>query len=237
MGNLPLKVLFVDDDAILGGMFVTAFKGGKYDVHYQNSLVAIESIIAELNPNIIILDVHIGSENGIDKAKIIRGIYPDIPIVFMSSSSDLGTMERAIIEGGYAFIKKPFRKRELEIYIDRYANVTRNIDIRFGHFLLDVSSHTLINDNSGNTKCLSATEYALLKILAANLDYIVDRKVILQEIWNNKEGCSQSLNNYISKLRHHLVSDDSVQLETVAGVGYKLHCYPVLPENEILGAK
>ena len=63
-----LKVLFVDDDINLGNFVSSVLETDyNYSIHFQNTMAGINHIIQSFDPNIIILDVEIGSENGMDK--------------------------------------------------------------------------------------------------------------------------------------------------------------------------
>ena len=58
-----IKVLFIDDDIALGNVVTVALDSLGYETYYQTSLVAIRSVIKELCPDILILDVEIGQKN------------------------------------------------------------------------------------------------------------------------------------------------------------------------------
>lgn len=77
-----IKVLFIDDDIALGNVVTVALDSLGYETYYQTSLVAIRSVIKELCPDILILDVEIGQKNGIEATPELRLILPDIPILF-----------------------------------------------------------------------------------------------------------------------------------------------------------
>lgn len=85
----PLKVLFVDDDTDLGHIINIGLAKLGYRVHFQNSLLAVDEVIAQFSPSIIVLDVEIGDENGIEKAREITHKFPSIPILFASSHTDI----------------------------------------------------------------------------------------------------------------------------------------------------
>lgn len=57
-----IKVLFIDDDIALGNVVTVALDSLGYETYYQTSLVAIRSVIKELCPDILILDVEIGQK-------------------------------------------------------------------------------------------------------------------------------------------------------------------------------
>lgn len=228
MENKSIKVLFVDDDLIIGKAVVLSLQNNGYDVFFQSSLTAIESIISELNPNIIILDVEIGKDDGIDASKNIRNLFPNIPIIFVSSHIDSSVAIRALENGGVTYLRKPFNYDELTAYIKRYANIEHINEIKFGMFTLDFYNRILINNNNNNKQNLNKKESLLLKILVSNINKITLREFIIDEIWNNNYESNKSLNNYIAKIRQYLLEDNSIQIETVSGEGYKLTCSKII---------
>ena len=55
-----IKVLFVDDDLLLGQVVSTTLQAEGYEVHYRNSLAGLTASAAACSPDIIFLDVEIG---------------------------------------------------------------------------------------------------------------------------------------------------------------------------------
>ena len=56
-----------------------------YEVHYQTSLAGIRTVTAEMQPDIVVLDVEIGAKNGIDAIPELKQIAPEVPVLVVSS--------------------------------------------------------------------------------------------------------------------------------------------------------
>ena len=70
---------------------------------------------------------------------------------------------------------------------------------------------------------LSARESEVLQYLCRNAGEIVPMKTLLVNIWGDDSFFNaRSLHVFITRLRHRLVADPSIQLVNVRGVGYKL---------------
>ena len=67
-----IKVLLVDDDVMLSSIITAALKDEGYEVHYQSSLTGITTILNEFKPDIMVLDVEIGTSDSIDNASGIK---------------------------------------------------------------------------------------------------------------------------------------------------------------------
>jgi Response regulators consisting of a CheY-like receiver domain and a winged-helix DNA-binding domain len=217
-----IKVLFIDDDINLGQVVTLALKDAGYEVYYQTSLTAIHSIISEIIPDIIVLDVEIGNKNGIEVAPELKSIAPKIPILFISSHVESSNVAKALDAGGIAYLKKPFDIEELLAYISRHTSNYQPKGLNIGQFTL-IAEDNLLMKNEQIIKKLSLFECKLLKLFALNPNRTITREQIEQELWNG-EGYSseQSLNNYIAKLRKYIQDDKTIGLTTIPKVGYKL---------------
>lgn len=218
-----IKVLFVDDDVALGNIVTLALESSGYEVHYQTSLVGVKTVVKEMQPDIIVLDLEIGAKNGIDAIPELKLVAPETPILFVSSHSDSENVVKALKAGAVNYLKKPFEVVELEAYINRFVKPFRSKGIKLGMFHLKAEENLLMKDDEV-VKKLSALECKLLKLLVLNMNEAVTREEIEEELWGNfvTESSEQSLNNYISKLRKCLAEDDRLELTTIPKVGYKL---------------
>ena len=71
-------------------------------------------------------------------------------------------------------------------------------------------------------KKLSFRESEILKLLYEYRDKIIDRKDILNLLWGNDSFFnSRNLDVYIAKLRSYLKEDESLQIITIKGIGYR----------------
>lgn len=215
------KVLFIDDDTTLGNIVVTALMEEGYEVEYLMSLKAARSIIKEWKPNIMVLDVEIGADDGIDAIPEFRIEAPDTPIIFVSSHIASSEVARALKNGALSYLKKPFEIEELIAYINRYASPTVQSRIKIGTLGLDAETRLLSNGNV-KIKRLSKQEFALLKLLYVHRDQLVLRGEIENTLWKDAVMNDHSLYNCIKKLREYLSADKDISLITIGGEGYKL---------------
>lgn len=221
-----VKVLIIDDDTELGNLMNMALKLSGYDVHFQSSLIGVEAIIEQFAPSIIVLDVEVGCENGIEKANKIVKAYPDIPILFISSHTDIDNITKGISVGGVGYLKKPFEIQELEVYINRFATKP-NIDqfVHIGAYSLNLCNQQLIYKEE-HIKNLSPMENNGLLLLIKNKNKIVARQQFYEVLWgtNLEAGMEATLNNLILKLRKFLEKDSKITIKTIKFKGYMLDC-------------
>lgn len=218
------KVLFVDDDIDLGGFINMALTTLGYEVHFQNSLTGISGIIKEFNPNVIVLDVEIGKQNGIDEAKNIVKQFPNTPIIFISSHTQIENISSGLSAGGVSFIKKPFEIQELEAYIQRFSyDHSQDNAISIGMYTLELTNQKLVFKEEV-IKHLSPLEKNGLLLLAKNVNKVVTREEFSKELWGDEFSSTNeaALNNLISKLRGMIKKDTRISIKTIKYKGYKL---------------
>ena len=209
-----IKVLFIDDDIALGNVVTVALDSLGYETYYQTSLVAIRSVIKELCPDILILDVEIGQKNGIEATPELR--------LIVSSHTESSFVTQALDAGGIAYLKKPFEIDELVAYIKRHTNTSSHASfLQIGQLTLYTQDYILMKGEQ-IVKRLTLSEGKLLTLLANHPDETISRQEMEQELWEDGYTNEQSLNNFIAKLRKYLSEDDTLELTTIPKVGYRL---------------
>lgn len=223
------KVLLVDDDSILGNSITEELNERGYETTYLSATYGVSEAIRRLQPDVLVFDVEIGKENGIEAAlKLFKG-NPVLPIIFISSHHDIEMKEAGLSAGGVACLDKPFSIRLLVAHIDRFVRMTKNDTGTFSGIIpihsmqLDTKNRTLIFDD-GSIVDLRPMEFNILWELAAHLDQIVSREDMCAAVWGKVGGhhSEQSLNNYICRLRNILERDTQVEISLHRGLGYKL---------------
>lgn len=220
-----IKVILIDDDTDLGNLLNTGLQSLGYNVVFQNSLFGINNIIEEFDPNIMVLDVEIGTQNGIEEAKNILQYYPYIPIIFISSHREDEYIGKGLATGAVSYLKKPFDLLELDAYLKRFAQKNKQEGmINLGLYNLDLSNQQLIFKEE-EIKPLSPMEVNVLLLLVRNKNRIVKREEFGKELWGKdpetvNEG---TLNNIMSKLRQKVMKDPRLSITTIRHQGYRLN--------------
>ncbi len=114
------KLLIIEDDIDIIDIIAYLFEGQEFEVYKHIRSIPLAEII-ELNPNIIILDHHLGSELGKDLCLAIKQ-HPEtkhIPVILFSAAMNLETL--AADSCADAFITKPFDLFGLEKIVKEMA--------------------------------------------------------------------------------------------------------------------
>lgn len=226
-----IKLLLVEDDEVLGFIIKEGMELiGNYDVLWvsngQKGMEAFESF----QPDIIVSDIEMPKMSGLEFVQRIREIDEDVPIILETCVSSSKTILEAYSLGIDNYIKKPFLPDELDAYIQsllkriHLKNNTRKTDsniILLGDIEFNTSQQTLTT--SDGIINLSGRESKLLELLYQNINKIVPKDVIAENIWGGEKYFTQQrLDVFIYTIRKYLSSGSSVQIRTMRSLGYML---------------
>jgi PAS domain S-box-containing protein len=113
------RILVVEDESIVARNIQNRLTKFGYDVCGVTSTGEDAINLAkELRPDLILMDIVLRGEiDGIDAAKLIRSQF-DIPIIYLTAHSDLGTIKRATYTEPFGYILKPFKIKEIQSAIE-----------------------------------------------------------------------------------------------------------------------
>ena len=119
--NRPPQLLLVDDDPEIHRL-VGAFLGDTYDVRRADTVGEAKRLLADLHPDLLLLDVYLDEDLGTDLLHGIRNSerlahVRDVPVVMLSSATEGQVYEDAWWLGSTAFVPKPLDYRALSTAI------------------------------------------------------------------------------------------------------------------------
>ena len=213
------KVLLIDDDTLLGNILTTALKSEGYEVHYQSSLTGLKAIAKEFQPNIAVLDIEVGTGDGIACMPDLKRVADTLPVIIISSHTDNEEVRRALQQGAVVYLKKPIDIYEMMAYIDRYAHHWKPSVLHIGQLELNTESRMLSHQGT-EVKRLTWLEYSILTLLYENEGKCVPY-ADFSKLWEETSMSEASLQNYISRVRKALSIDPTISLDS-SGRGYIL---------------
>ena len=173
--------------------------------------------------DILLLDVSLAQGNGFEVCKTAKTL--NIPVIFLTASSDEGSVVKGLDMGADDYISKPFRPREL---VSRIRNVLRRYQsasvITVGNVSIDTEKAVV--KKNGEDVSLSALEYKLLTVFVNNKGILLSRNKLLENIWDIGGDFvnDNTLTVYIKRLREKIEDDpaDPQIIKTVRGLGYRM---------------
>ena len=222
-----IPILLIEDQVELCQILKDTLSLYGFDVTYALNGEDGYKLFTSLDPKIIIIDIMMPGSDGFSAVKQIRAVNKDVPIIMLTAKPLTEDLVKAFELGCNDFVRKPFAMEELIARIRAFARVSGNAsrtvhDIyKLGSFTFNASTQELANNS--NRFQLSYKEVELLKTLCEAKTTVVDRQVLLSELWGSDNVFnSKTMNVYINRLRNYLDSDKSVEILTIRGHGYKL---------------
>jgi two-component system nitrogen regulation response regulator GlnG len=112
-------VLIADDDRSIRTVLTQALGRSGYQVRTTGNAATLWRWVEDGEGDLVITDVVMPDENGLDLIPRIRRLRPDLRVVVMSAQSTLITAVKATQRGAFEYLPKPFDLRELLAVVDR----------------------------------------------------------------------------------------------------------------------
>ncbi len=204
------SILVVDDDERLLRLLKKFLSEQGYDVSLASNTRDARKLLEVIQFDLMVLDVMLPGESGIDFAKSITGIS-DMGILMLSAMGEPEQRIRGLETGVDDYLPKPFDPRELKLRIDnilrKLATETRPevSEVRFGNKLYDFQRNELMED--GEIIHLTSSERMLLHELMIRRGKIVPRDV-LARICSTGEN-TRAIDVQVTRLRRKIEKNPS----------------------------
>lgn len=224
--NERATALVIDDEPQIRRLLRILLEQEQYRALESDSGRHGLSEIALRRPDVVLLDLGLPDMDGMAVLERLRQ-WSRVPVLVLSVRDGAEDKVVALDAGADDFVTKPFESAEL---LARLRAIQRRAQVgpeeavfEAGHLVIDFNSHTV--KVKGREVKLTATEYALLKLLALHAGKVVTHKQLLREVWGpNAEEQSQYLRVYMMHLRKKIEISEGPErlLRTESGIGYRL---------------
>ncbi len=223
------KIFVIEDDKKIVNLIEDRLNRYGYNVVTVKDYSNIKSEFMKENPHLVLLDINLPNYDGFFWCREIRTVS-NVPIIFISARFSDMDQVMAIENGGDDYIIKPFSfdlllakiKGVLRRTYGEYAeNRSKDVYEVDGVYLYKTQN---IVEWKGEKIELSKKEFALLYILISNLNGIVSREALLEELWDDMDFVDDNtLSVNIARLRKRL-EDIGIYnaIETKRGQGYSM---------------
>lgn len=224
------KILVVDDEESLVRLITYNLnKEGFETVAAHSGPEAWQSIQKE-HPDLIILDLMLPGQDGLEICRELRRADNLTPIIMLTARDDEIDRVLGLELGADDYVTKPFSVRELTARVKavlrrrRATGETESDEawITVGSFVIKPERYEICQD--GQRLELTLKEYELLELLLRNQGRVLKRDYLLQVLWDYNDSVStRVLDVQISKLREKIEADshNPHYIKTVRGLGYK----------------
>ena len=218
------KILVVEDSATIREELSRFLRGHGYEVVCPDDFGALAAVIPAENPDLILLDINLGDENGFALCRDLRRRYK-LPVIFVTGRDREEDEILAMQIGGDDFIRKPYSLPVLLARIERLLRHRRPEyagELALSGVRLDVVFSMLRHGEQELE--LSKNEFRILYYLFLNHGRVVTKDELIEYLWESKLYLDENiLNVNISRLRKRLAAIGLQDfIETVPKQGYRL---------------
>lgn len=224
---MPTILIVEDDPAVRDvlkialereGMLVEAVENGETALKRFRSLDALD---------LVVLDIMLPDIDGITLCQEFRR-SSDVPIIMLTAREGERNVVLGLEVGADDYVIKPASPAEVVSRVR--ANLRRrridaqaaNLKYEFGDLVVDLSRRQVWVH--GERVDLTATEFEILRFLAAHPGWVYSRQQIMQQLWDgNFYGETRSADVHIQRIRKKIEPDprNPRYIQTVRGMGYR----------------
>jgi two-component system, OmpR family, response regulator len=231
--SLAPHVLAIDDDPAIRELIAEYLGENDLRVTAVATGAEMEKVLAEHAVDVVVLDLRLGGEDGMQIAKKLRD-SSEIPIIIVSGRKDEADRVMALELGADDYLTKPFGPRELlarvRAVLRRYktakevlpARNEKRRAYRFAEWELNLRTRRLTGPENKRVE-LTNGEFSLLEAFCAAPQRVLSREQLLDlSRLHNAEVYDRSIDVQILRLRRKIEKDPAqpTYIKTERGAGY-----------------
>ncbi len=226
-----MRVLVVEDDALLGDAIQAGLKQSGYAVDWMKDGIAAEQALSTEPYAAVVLDLGLPRLSGLEVLKRLRGRNSQtqtqnaptqnarIPVLILTAMDSIDDRIKGLDAGADDYLVKPFDMGELAARLRaliRRASGSAAPELQVAGVRLDPAAHSVLYRDEPVE--LSAKEFAVLHALMLNAGKVLSRAQLEEQLYAwGEEVESNTVEVHIHHLRRKLFP---ALVETIRGVGY-----------------
>ncbi|MBR2422420.1 MAG: response regulator transcription factor [Oscillospiraceae bacterium] len=222
-----MKILVVDDEALLVKGIRFNLQNEGYDVITGNDGLDAVKAVQDQNPDLVVLDVMMPNMDGLTACAKIRE-FSNVPIIMLTAKTDDMDKLMGFDHGADDYMTKPFNILELKARIRALLRRANNAEkatpgnlLTIGTISLDLNARNAYK--SGQVADLTAKEFDVVEFLMKNPNRVYSREALLDTIWAYEYRSDiRTVDVHIRRLREKLEENpaEPKYILTKWGVGY-----------------
>lgn len=230
------RVLIVDPDPAARREMRGACEEDGFEVVEADSGDAALVSFRAAPPAVVLLEVTLPDQPGLDVCREIRRLNTTVPIILVSGRAEEVDVVVGLEIGADDYVVKPLRLRELTARVAATLRRVRNLGaetprgrLLFKDLVVDVNERRVLRN--GREIQLTHTEFDLLALLAMNAGKVLSRERMLHSVWgyeNPVEIETRVIDVHIRNLRRKVEVEPSrpFYILAVPGIGYRFTSAP-----------
>lgn len=224
-----MRILVVDDEAKMAQFLKRGLQEVGYSVDIAEGGLSTEALASENDYDLIILDLMLPDQNGIDTARHLRRDGFEGPILMVTALSTTKDKVHGLDAGADDYLTKPYSFDELLARVRALLRrkpgahtSSTGSSLRYADLELDLISRKA--KRQSKEIALTAKEFSLLEYLMRNAERPLGRVNIAEHVWDiHFDSESNVIDVYINLLRKKIDAPFNKKLiQTLVGVGYVL---------------
>ncbi len=220
-----MRILVVEDEHKILQFIVNSLQGLGHAIDATQSGDVARSYFEQYEYDLVILDVMLPDDNGIKICKSFKLQKPSIPILILTTLSQIQDKVRGLDSGADDYMTKPFDVEELSARVRALLrrNSDQKLSLKCDDLELDLVKHLAFR--SGQQIKLTNKEYSLLEYFMRNIGRPLSRAQIAQHVWDlHFDPESNVVDVYVKQLRKKIDNEYQKKLiKTIIGMGYVLN--------------
>jgi DNA-binding response OmpR family regulator len=224
------EILIVEDDEVIMGTLAYNLSRQGFSVKGATTGTEALRLARKLRPHLVLLDIMLPGESGIEVCERIRERDQDVVIVMVTAKNAEEDKVRGFEAGADDYVTKPFGIKELVARIN--ANLKRSQTggqgkiLEAGDLQLDTKNFTACL--KGEPLDLRLKEFELLAALASAPGELKSREKLAKDVWGHAGvGSSRTIDVHIRRIRAALEARSSYRyIHTARGLGYRFEAKP-----------
>jgi len=220
-----MRILVVEDQKKMSGFLKKGLQEVGYQVDVAETGSAGETLAGDNPYDLILLDVNLPDQNGMDTARHLRSDGFKGPILMLTALNTTKDKVRGLDAGADDYLTKPFEFDELLARVRalfRRNTPEQTSKLRFADLEMDLVSRKVIRNNE--VVNLTTKEFSLLEYFLRHSNRPLTRTEISEHVWDiHFDSESNVIDVYVNLLRKKVdVPFKKKLIHTVVGYGYVL---------------
>lgn len=218
------KILIADDDQNISSLIDDSLRDEGYDTVVVADGDAVLAVLAEMDFDLILLDIMMPHTDGLEVCRKIRD-HVNCPILFVTAKGRTIDTVLGLNIGADDYITKPFVVEELVAKVKAHLRREKRHTLTKEN-VITIGDLTIYRDcyevtDKGTDVPLTTREFQLLLYFCDNIGKVLTREQIFDAVWGLDYADIGSVTVTVKNLRDKLDPDNHM-LKTIWGVGYKL---------------
>lgn len=232
--GMAAQLLIVEDDDRIRAAMRLALEDEGYEITEADDAETALSLVHSISPDVMIVDLMLGSVDGFTCIREIRR-FSRVPIIVVSARVDTHDIVAALEAGADDYVTKPFQIKEISARLRavrrRALPVLDAAEQPPAEVLLDAARDLILSPAAGTVRLgtdevpLTLTEFHLLAELTTAAGSVLSRTTLLERVWDHGFfGDERLVDAHIRRLRTKIERDPANPdlVVTVRGMGYRL---------------